>query len=230
MSLAGDLNDPVTQSFRQLPLDEGIRRLTRGHSLTLVYTQSRGLAPPALATVHVYPGPWNRAGRRAARLRALATLTDRGGLPAIGGLASMLRGDHDPVVRSQAAVALGRLGGPRAVAALGAALDDPTPSVRCHAVTALLGVQREAATRTLRGVLEGDPDATIRRTAARALGSLRVASARRALVAAGSDPDESVRQEVARILKCVEGDERAPEAHRLNGAPRSHAGSDRCSH
>jgi hypothetical protein len=117
LGIAGDLSDLVTQSFRQLPLDEGIRRLARGHSLTLVYAQDRGLGAPALATVQVYPASSRQTGRRAARLRALRMLTDRGGPSAIGGLVRMLGADRDPVVRSHAAGALGRLGGPRVAVA-----------------------------------------------------------------------------------------------------------------
>ena len=212
VSVDGDLNDPVTQSFRQLPLGEGIRRLTRGHSLSLVYASDRGLGAPALTAVHVYTGSWSQSGLRAARLRSLRALTDRRDPPAIGALIRMLGGDRDPVVRSQTAVALGRLGGPRAAAALNTALRDQAPSVRCQAVVALLRVQGEAAARALGGVLQGDPDPRIRRTAARALGSLRAAEARRALEAARSDPDESVRSEVTRVLRSERPGLSEPEA------------------
>lgn len=132
----------------------------------------------------------------------------------------MLGADRDPVVRSQAAGALGRLGGPRVAAALKTALRDPAPSVRCQAVTAVLRVQREAAARGLRGLLESDPDPRIRRITARALGSLRAEEALRALEAARSDPDESVRHEVTRILKCIGAAPIALETHGPSGGCR----------
>jgi hypothetical protein len=196
----GDLNDLVTQSFRRLPLEEGIRRLTRGHSLSFVYTPGGGLGPAPLGAVHVYPGAWNRTGVRAARLRALDTLKARGDASALAALTRMLRQDHDPALRAHAATALGRLGSARAVTALTVALRDPAPAVRCRAVAALLSVRAEAAVDALRPILQSDPDPRLRRAVVRALGSLRIPDARRALQAARADPDASVRHEVTRVL------------------------------
>jgi HEAT repeat protein len=196
--LAGDLGAPVTQSFSDLPLDVGLRRLGRGHSLTFVYARDAGPGPAVLAAVSVYPEARRRA-TGAAELRTIARLAGRRDAAAVATLAR-LTAHADPLVRSRAATGLGGLGGGRAVSALQAALKDPVAAVRCHAVTALHRVQGEAAAGALGDVLRGDTHPAVRRTAARALGSLQGAAARGALEAAREDPDPAVRQEVLQAL------------------------------
>jgi HEAT repeat protein len=81
----------------------------------------------------------HRAGQvRAAALLGLADLGDRQAIPAIAG---RLARDESAMVREAAAQALGRLGGPAAVAALQAAQTDPKAKVRRAAAASLAQVQ-----------------------------------------------------------------------------------------
>jgi hypothetical protein len=81
----------------------------------------------------------HRAGQvRAAALLGLADLGDRRTIPAIAG---RLDRDESTMVREAAAQALGRLGGPAAVAALQAAQADPKAKVRRAAAAGLAQVQ-----------------------------------------------------------------------------------------
>lgn len=81
----------------------------------------------------------HRAGQvRAAALFGLADLGDRRTIPAI---ADRLARDESTMVREAAAQALGRLGGPAAVAALQAAQADPKAKVRRAAAASLTQVQ-----------------------------------------------------------------------------------------
>jgi predicted RNA-binding protein with PIN domain len=81
----------------------------------------------------------HRAGQvRAAALLGLADLSDRRAIPAIAG---RLDRDESTMVREAAAQALGRLGGPAAVAALQAAQADPKAKVRRAAAAGLAQVQ-----------------------------------------------------------------------------------------
>lgn len=59
-------------------------------------------------------------------------------------VARMIAARHAPVLRQQAVLALGRIGGRRAFAALARALDDPEPGVRWRASMALAGLGPDA--------------------------------------------------------------------------------------
>ena len=213
-------NSPlVTDSFTDLPVDEGIERLVRGSGLVLTYAPSqRGAGVSVLKEVRVYltppqaampaaangtkpPSPARRVEQeRSARLREIRTLARQRDEAAASALAQILALDLDPTVRVKAVAALGKLGGTEAAMALSMALMDQDPSVRVQAARALGQVEGDQATPALGGVLMGDSDPRVRRAAARALGSVRSEEARWALEAAALDADRSVRRAVASAL------------------------------
>lgn len=195
----------VSMAFTSVPLDEGIRRLTRDHELMLVYG-SQG--PADLVEVRVYARAPTRSTRPASAATRAASLAEIGRLvraPDVAGsidrLASLLASAADPTVRARAAWALGRIGGAAVGPALTHAVSDPTPDVRIQAAYALRRVDGAAAVPALAGLLLSDPEARVRRAAASSLGALREAAAASALSAAAQDPDPSVRQAVNRALR-----------------------------
>ena len=176
IKLRGDLTTPVTAIFAGIPLDEGVKRLARGHSVCLFY----GLAGPTgagslreawvIASQHRSGGPPGfDPNRRAAWLAQVQVLSSRRDATALHALARLVAHDDAPMVRAQAALALGSF----------AALDAGSVLVEA---------------------LANDPHPHVRRMAARALGSLRTEDARRGLERASTDVDPGVRREAARTV------------------------------
>jgi hypothetical protein len=113
------------------------------------------------------------AGAPARALALLATgtpdeqrwaLTAAQGATAVPAVAAILADlAADPGIRLQAAAALGRLGGPEALAGLASALSaDPEPAVRRAAAQALGQLPGEAAGQALRAAHRTEADATVR--------------------------------------------------------------------
>ncbi len=108
--------------------------------------------------------------------------------------------DPEASVRRQAARALGRVRGERALDALASALGaDSDAEVRSAAARALGRARRSEAAVALAGALD-DADAEVRRQAARALGNIRSPEAVPALVAALRDTDPEVQDQAAWAL------------------------------
>ena len=108
--------------------------------------------------------------------------------------------DPDASVRRQAARALGRVRGERALDALARALGaDSDADVRSAAARALGRARRSEAAAALAGALD-DADAEVRRQAAWALGNIRSREAVQALVAALRDTDPEVQDQAAWAL------------------------------
>lgn len=200
----------LTQSLQAVPLDEGIQRLLQSHSFALFYSRSRGpKGTRALTGVRVIgsrPAEPVREGagdvdlnERAVRLGAVRELTRSPDQSSLFELIGFSR-DPDPFVRRQATAALGEFGGPHAVAALEAALQDSAASIRIQALLSLQKVEGDRAARILGEILIHDVDARVRRMAVRALARLRGEEALWALDAAAWDPDASVRQVAAGAL------------------------------
>jgi HEAT repeat protein len=225
--IRGDLSAPVTWSFSDLPLDEGIRRLLAGSALVMIYTPSQGQAGlRPLAKVIALGAGGDAAVRNAAvartiparktevsqetaavslngdhenRLRAVQRLAIIPDAAATEDLTLLLSQDEDPLIRRVAAIAMGRMGGAGAEAALTAALEDEDSLVRGRAIQALAKWGPKAVGSLVKMLME-DPDATVRRQAALSLGRMSGEGAPDALQAAQADPDYAVRQAVVFAL------------------------------
>ncbi len=111
-------------------------------------------------------------------LRGLESPTDR---LAVEDLIRQVH-DADPRVRHEAAMALGRVGGPEAVATLTAMLNDPQGDLRAEAAAALGLTADSAAVAPLLARID-DPDVAVREQVAGALGELQAPEAAEPLVA-----------------------------------------------
>ena len=228
VSIHGGDSPLVTDSFTDLPLDEGIKRLVRGNGLVLTYAPSQGRARVSvLKEVRVYltppqaPGPAAANGtkppspasrvepKRSAGLRDVRTLARQRDEASAAALTQIVAQDPDPVVRAKAVAALGKFGGTEAAMALSRALMDQDPSVRIQAARALGRVESDQVTPALAGVLTSDPDPRVRKEAVRTLATLGTDQARWSLEAAALDADPSVRRAVASAL-AKWGKRRAP--------------------
>ncbi|MBW1980689.1 MAG: HEAT repeat domain-containing protein [Deltaproteobacteria bacterium] len=119
--------------------------------------------------------------------------------------------DPDPLVRSQAAKALGEIGDPRAVEPLLAALNDQEPLIRRQAAEALGKIGDDRAVAPLLAVLQRkDEAAHVRASAAETLGLLRNPIAVEPLLTALRDQDWNIRSRAAQALGNI-GDTRAVE-------------------
>jgi hypothetical protein len=230
VTIRGGGLDPVTESFADAALDEGIRRLAQGHDVVLVYTTSPGRAGRRrLAEVRIYADsnrgatveastPAGRAStavaragapagideqERAARLQAVRALTEeaREQKPeALAALTDLLTSDVDPVVRQNAAYSIGKLQAADAMAALTSALADPEPSVRAGVVSSLGRIQESGVAEIVAGVLKRDSDPRVRHAAVWALSAYPSDDARREVEVAASDPDPGVRAAAAQLI------------------------------
>lgn len=180
LSLRGDLATPVTATLTDVPLDEGIKRLARGHSVCLLYDPpgpaAGGRTADRLTEVLVIENPPAARAparvdlqQRLSRLRTVRLLGMRRDAESATALARMIAEDDDPVVRRRA-------------------------------VSVLAGSRASGADAVLARALRSDADPQVRRAAALALAPLRTEEARRALEAAAADPDESVRSAASSAL------------------------------
>src|SRR5262249_38287812 len=155
MRLDGEFATPLTDAFTDVSLEEGIRRLARGHSVSFAYAPPRGggdiarlsegwvveSSPAARSPVagdsSAPPAARGEPSQQAGRFATLRALGQRRDEAAVTELSQTLARDPDPAVRAQAAWVLGQIPGPPAVAALTAALGDETPGVRIRAIQGL---------------------------------------------------------------------------------------------
>lgn len=116
------------------------------------------------------------------RIAVIDALTERGPESSLP-LFLELRRDTEPAVRAAVARALGRVGTPEALDALGASIADPTPRVRASALDALaLHPEKFAAVRAF-DLLREDPAPEVRERAALAIGLARLEAGETALLA-----------------------------------------------
>ena len=127
------------------------------------------------------------------RRLAMDWLADEHPEDAVPALARFLALDAAMPVRSEAAIALGRLSGDPALAALTLGLGDREPDVRFHATLGIGQEDREGAVPLLGQVLFADPDRQVRMVAVEALARQRDDAALALIEAAAEDADPDVR-------------------------------------
>jgi hypothetical protein len=213
VTLRGNLNAPVTQSFVDLELGDGIRRLADGHSLTLIYAvTSQRLQESILTGVWVIDGSprpgMSAASQHAGRTPHIANPEP----PAQSSVedqkdnASVARDPLDvPVERRSGEIraltdgavqgSAGALARLREIAA-----SDADPMVRRQAVAALGQLKGPEIDAVLSAAL-GDVDASVRARAVRGLRGSTSEAARRSLVEVlVVDQDAQVRFAAVRAL------------------------------
>ncbi len=227
----GGLDMPVTWSFTDIPVEEGVQRLLHDISSVMIYArvQDGGTGPLAIVITFRRNVDWVAGHSRAARtiptqktgvpqgtpvvslsdhredrLRAVRHLANKPDASASKELALLLSEDEDPLIRRIAAIALGKIGGAQAEAVLTVALEDEDALVRGRAIQALARKWGHKAVESLGKTLMEDPDPTVRRQAALSLGRMSGEEALEALHAAQGDADYVVRRAVAFALTRLE--------------------------
>ncbi len=131
----------VTQSFSDVGVDEGIRRLAPAYNVVLVYGNDESKPGASrLVEVHVYEtsskspvtavvNPQQRS-TQLSKVRELSREARRADPGAVLSLTGLLAGDPDPAIRRSAAEALAGVRSPEAVTALRGGLSDQDPTVR----------------------------------------------------------------------------------------------------
>ena len=191
--LRGDLDAGVTDSFAGVPLEEGIRRLARGHSVTLAYTVSPD-EPGRVGVTAVWI-----VGRTPATDIAAASGPRRG---IVTGPLSREVAPSSPVRPPVAEGTEARDDDEGAAAA--ARLARRTGDIRTLADEADQGSD-EAAMR-LAEISASEPDARVRQQAVAALGRLKGPTIEPALTAALGDDDAAVRVRAVRGLRVAATD------------------------
>ena len=201
LTIAGDLSSPVSWSFSEVTLDQGIRRLVRNFDHVLIYRSDRARSMPRspaelivygapdgrFATVepvtkvepdpNIKPSPLDRVYQgldrrdRHARLLAVRELARQKDEAAVDDLALVLTHESDTLLRRMAAIGLGSIGGSQALAMLIAALEDKNRLIRAQAVGALGKIGNDEAIAALMGGLR-DGDPLVRAGTVRALQKL----------------------------------------------------------
>ncbi len=206
--LHASLEGTVTVTFRDVPLEEALRRILRTTNAVFIYSQpssARAGAPQArLTEVHVYPGSTTTAtpvpGVVLGAETPMASETTKTQLTAEA--TKDLLGAELRVSRKYAAQTLGRLGDLNAIGPLSQTLlQDEDATVRLSAIKALGALRSEQAVGPLAGVLLADPDLEVREATANALGktwsTMAVAPLTQALQ---QDSSALVREAAARAL------------------------------
>ena len=208
IELHGDLTAPVTDSFADLPLDEGIRRLLGGHSYTLFSSDAGRIGRIEISVLHSHlletaPSAANAstADAEQGRLQRIRTLLDRKDAEAIAELSRLAGGDPSPAVRAQATAALARLRSEEASAALTLALTDPSSAVRVQAMRGVKSLKGAGAIGDLQAIAGYDPDATVRRQAVRLMSDINDPEVPWLLKQAAADNNPAVSQEAKRAAR-----------------------------
>jgi hypothetical protein len=163
--LRGDVAAPITETFVDVALEEGIRRLSRSHSVVLVYDPS----PPAgtgavLAEIWVTASSPDGLGRAELTTRSTPR-TDTAPRPLMGPTEGLARNliawkDANAETRREQMEALIREHGAYAVvdALRDAATRDPAPRVRRAAIQVLATIDGPDAVDAVRAILrDADP-------------------------------------------------------------------------
>jgi hypothetical protein len=202
MVLSGDLDTPVTETLTDVPVEEGIRRLSRWHSIVLIYGEPTGGVGEDVGLTEVWvvgvAGGLVGAGHRPSDVRGGDA---RAGAPrqlsSARNVESQERVDdgQDVVARERAVWAQVHEQGISAIADTlrAVATTDPSPRVRRAALMALTREPGVYGVKELREAVTTDPAPLVRRTAIWALASMRSAEAGDALRTVLNDPDPNIR-------------------------------------
>jgi len=213
--LHASLEGTVSVTFRDVPLEEALRRILRTTNAVFIYSQRSAAhvgAPPAragvpqarLSEVHIYPGSTSVAASAPVVVRdaepTTASMTTRSRLTAEA--TKNLLGNRSRISQKRAATTLGRTYDAKNVGPLAQALaEDEDATVRLSAVKALGKLRSEQAVGPLGDALLADPDFDVREATARALGKTWSATAVTPLVQAlQQDSSALVRDAAARAL------------------------------
>ena len=212
IDIRGDLTVRTTNSFTNVPLEQGLRRLLRGQSFAFSYVPSSAdskqsrlikvsvVAPPAVerrGAVKKIPGQ-TRWPEKVRWIQALARQKDT---EALGELRILAVRDVSPIVRRQAVSALGRLRNQEALSLLAMALADQSPSVRIQALREIRNLKQAEAIGDLQQTLVNDPHPRVRRQAVRLLSTIQSPEVPWLLQRAEADYDAAVGQEAKRAVK-----------------------------
>jgi len=209
--IRGELDRQVTIALSSVPLEDGIRRLLRTYSFALSYSSVNETTQDRLTQISVigvrtgsYRQTKNHVSvsgytRRYTR-QNIHSLARRGDPSALSQLGIILLQDNDPLIRKQAAAALGWTGQERAVEPLRAALADPSLSVRTRAVRSLKRILGTRSVQDLREVLRNEKDPKLRRETAKMLATIPTKEARLVLQHATVDPNVLVRRDIAHAI------------------------------
>ena len=219
LALRGDIDSRVTQSFRGVSLEEGIRRLARGHSVVVSYAfapaEPRGEiitevlvlegstsadAPPTPARVsRLDPGP--AAPVTGPSMQPLPTIPTERAVEAPTSVTTLYFPPGEWIAGIQALAEEAQRGGEAARAMLAdVGASEPSAEVRAQAVAALARLDGREVASALTAAL-GDEDASVRLQAVRGLRRMGTESAVLTLAAAAaSDTDRAVRVAALRAL------------------------------
>jgi HEAT repeat protein len=182
ITLRGTVDTPLTEEFKDIPLDDAFRRLSRWHSIVLIYDSSaRPGDPPLLREVWV-----THSDLDSRNAKSEATDVQTGNIQ---------REQRPPKPNYVVAPDL-----PESRLAL--QLRRGSPESRRHVLDALVRERgRPAVLEMLREAATRDPDPRVRRGAIQALGSFNSADALEVVRATLHDPHPGVRYEADRTLR-----------------------------
>lgn len=223
--VVGDLDMPVNAAFTGVPVREALDRLLGDTNRVIVSGADRAIARVWLlgsggtADDIVVTEPEHeildadlRHPDAKTRSEAVLKLANLGATePVLAALIRVLLEDEDALVRSRAAIVLGKLGDERAVPALESALSEEHGSVRAQVIHALGLIDGENATLALGDVLLHSTDNTERVIAAQALARQDTELARQYLDAVADDSDQQVRAASRSNAGQIQGEQRGSE-------------------
>lgn len=219
VTFRGDATAPVSARFEGIDVEDAVRRLLRGRSFTLVFSDpasDAGEAPRLLEVVVFAKGGAVNAGGRAADNAVIGlhsppgepTATDhyaaRSPARRVSGRApaELATRDPDPRRRVSALQALGRRGATeRTLVAFEAALEDEDAAVRVRALQLFAELDRYPSVAQFSRLLHGDSSPAVRREAIRLLGAVATEDALELARQLTSDHDAEVRQRARALVR-----------------------------
>ncbi len=222
--LYGSFQMPITQSFSNVSLENGIRRLVRDHSVAITYKtvitpKSRGIQQDTITGVWVFEtnGPPITTGfedhDQVKTRKPQGQMTAEDSSPSqqperietkdlsrfsedsdVGYWVRVLGQSQDQDIREKAITTLKWIGSDTAVRAIATSLGDPAPELRRHAVESIGSITSDLTTPLLGQVLIGDPNVDVRAVAVRLFAERLDEPSRAFLNTALEDKDMRIRE------------------------------------